>query len=263
MMTPSNTSDQAATLLGCDAEQLPASVAIIMDGNGRWARQRGRRRSAGHQEGAKRVRPIVTEAAKLGLKALTLYSFSIENWNRPRDEIEVLMHLYAEYLRAERPTIVSENIRLRHLGRRDGLPQPVLDELDETVRVSADNDGMFLCLALNYGSRAELIDATRRIANDVAAGRVAPEHIDEAAISDALYSAGVPDPDLLIRTSGEMRLSNFLLWQLSYAEFYVTDVHWPDFDAAELHKAMRAYAGRERRFGGLADSPAGPANPES
>ncbi|MHC4984690.1 MAG: polyprenyl diphosphate synthase, partial [Planctomycetota bacterium] len=155
------------------------------------------------------------------------------------------------------------NVRLRHLGRRDGLPQPVLDELDETVDASAVNDGMFLCLALNYGSRAEMIDAAQGIARDAADGRLTPEQIDESTIGDYLNTAGVPDPDLLIRTSGEMRLSNFLLWQLSYAEFYITDVHWPDFHVEELHKAIQAYVGRERRFGGLADAPSPTAQPES
>ena len=250
-------------MFGCREDQLPRAVAIIMDGNGRWAKQRGLRRSAGHQEGAKRVRPIVTEAAQLGLQSLTLYSFSIENWNRPREEIEALMHLYAEYLRSERPTIVAENIRLRHLGQRDGLPQPVLNELDETVNASAANDGMFLCLALNYGSRAEMIDATQHIAREAADGRLDPEQIDENTIGDHLNTAGVPDPDLLIRTSGEMRLSNFLLWQLSYAEFYVTGIHWPDFHVEELHKALKAYVGRERRFGGLADNSPSTTPPES
>ena len=248
-----NTIEQTADFLDCSPQSVPQSVAIIMDGNGRWAQQRGLRRSAGHEEGAKRVRPIVTEAAHLGLKALTLYSFSIENWNRPREEIEVLMHLYAEYLRRERPTIITNNCRLRHLGQREGLPQIVLDELDETVHASAGNDGMFLCLALNYGSRAELVDAARDIARQAADGRLAPDDIDDAVISRSLYTVDVPDPDLLIRTSGEMRLSNFLLWQLSYAEFYVTDVHWPDFHVEQLHQAMRAYAHRERRFGSLAE----------
>jgi undecaprenyl diphosphate synthase len=220
-----------------------------MDGNGRWARARGLPRPAGHRAGGKAVRKIVTEAARLGLDALTLYSFSIENWSRPADEVNALMQLYAEYLANERPTILDHNIRLRHLGRRQGLPQSVLRELDETVRASADNTGMFLCLALNYGARAEITDAVRALARRAADGTLEPDAIDRATISNSLHTAGVPDPDLVIRTAGEMRLSNFLLWQVSYAEMYVTDVYWPDFDEAEFHRALHEYAGRHRRFG--------------
>jgi undecaprenyl diphosphate synthase len=241
----------ARSALGVPDDRIPRSVAIIMDGNGRWAQSHGLPRVAGHEQGAKVVRRIVTEAARLGLEALTLYSFSIENWRRPADEVSALMHLYADYLVHERPTVMAHNVRLRHLGRRAGLPDTVLRELDESVRVSAVNTGMYLCLALNYSSRAEMIDAVAHIARDVAAGRLDPEKIDESTVSDALDTAGVPDPDLLIRTSGEHRLSNFLLWQLSYAEFYVTDAYWPDFDEEAFRQAIRAYANRHRRFGGL------------
>jgi len=237
--------------LGVDEARLPRSVAIIMDGNGRWAAQRSWPRPMGHQAGAKVVRRIVTEAARLGLEALTLYSFSIENWSRPPDEVGMLMHLYAEYLASERPTLIDHNIRLRHLGRRDGLPAPVLAELDESLRVTASNTGMYLCLALNYGSRAEITDAVRRLAGRVRDGQLEPDQIDEQAISASLDSAGVCDPDLVIRTSGELRLSNFLLWQVSYAEFYVTGVLWPDFDEAEFRKAIISFASRQRRFGGV------------
>ncbi len=237
--------------LGVSEERMPRSAAIIMDGNGRWARARKLPRTFGHSEGAKVVRKIVTEAARLGLEALTLYSFSIENWSRPAEEVRTLMHLYAEYLASERQTVMDHNIRLRHLGRRDGLPDNVLAELDESVRVSAANTGMYLCLALNYGSRAEISDAIARIAREVAAGELKPQDVNEAVISARLDTAGVPDPDLLIRTAGELRVSNFLLWQVSYAEFFVTDVFWPDFDEKELHRAIRAYADRHRRFGGL------------
>jgi len=222
-----------------------------MDGNGRWATQRGLPRAAGHERGAKNVRRIVTEAARLGLDSLTLYSFSIENWSRPAEEVSVLMHLYATYLVRERATVMEHNVRLRHLGRRDGLPDIVLRELDESVRASADNTGMFLCLALNYGSRAEIVDATRGLARRAAEGQLDVSQIDEDMISASLDTAGVPDPDLMIRTSGELRLSNFLLWQSSYAEFYATDVYWPDFDESEFHRALEAYQGRHRRFGGL------------
>jgi undecaprenyl diphosphate synthase len=240
--------------LGVPDERIPRSVAIIMDGNGRWALAHGLPRVAGHREGARVVRTIVTEAAGLGLDALTLYSFSIENWRRPNDEVNALMHLYAEYLAAERPTVMDNNIRLRHLGRRDGLPGSVLAELDETLRRSASNTGMYLCLALNYASRAEIVDAVRKIARRAARGELGPEQVDEAAIAGSLDSAGVPDPDLLIRTAGEMRISNFLLWQVSYAEFYVTEKYWPDFTVEEFHNSLRAYANRHRRFGGVDES---------
>ena len=249
-----NTIEQTAEFLGCRPDRVATSIAIIMDGNGRWAQKRGLPRTAGHQEGAKRVRPVVTEAAELGVKALAFYSFSIENWNRPKHEVELLMHLYADYLRDERSSMVETNLRLRHLGRREGLPQPVLDELDKTIAVTRNNDGMYLCLALNYGSRAEIVDGVRAIARRAADATLDPSDVDDALIGNSLCTAGIPDPDLLIRTSGEMRLSNFLLWQLSYAEFYVTNSHWPDFNVNELHLAMRAYAQRDRRFGGLTDT---------
>jgi undecaprenyl diphosphate synthase len=241
----------ARSQLGIPDERIPRSVAIIMDGNGRWARARGLPRTLGHQEGANTVCKIVVEASRLGLKALTLYGFSAENWNRPADEVDVLMHLYAEHLVADRKTMMEHNVCLRHLGRREGLPDIVLRELDKTVEATANNTGVFLCLALNYGSRNEITDAVRQIAHRAVRGDLNPDDIDETLISGSLDSAGVPDPDLLIRTSGELRLSNFLLWQLSYAELYVTDVNWPDFDEDELHKAILAYSHRHRRFGGV------------
>ena len=237
--------------LGVPDERFPRHVAIIMDGNGRWASSRGLPRPVGHAEGAKVVRKIVTEAARMGIEALTLYSFSIENWSRPRDEVSALMGLYAEYLVRERPTLMDNNVRLRHLGRREGLPESVLVELDKSVEVSRGNTGMWLNLALNYGGRTELTEAVRAIAARAAEGKIAPEQIDEQVISDALDTAGLPDPDLLIRTAGEMRVSNFLLWQVSYAEFYVTDTLWPDFDEEDFGQAIRAFADRHRRFGGL------------
>jgi len=252
MAAPSKeTIAKARSELDVPDDRIPRSVAIIMDGNGRWALQRDLPRPLGHRQGAKVVRKIVTEASQLGLEALTLYSFSTENWRRPADEVAALMGLYAEYLRRERATVMANNIRLRHFGRREDLPQEVLKELDETVRQSAGNTGMYLCLALNYGSRGEIARAVAQIAAKVADRGLSVEQISEALIAEHLDSAGVPDPDLVIRTAGEMRLSNFLLWQISYAEFYVTDVLWPDFDESELHKAIRAYASRRRRFGGL------------
>ncbi len=241
----------ARKALGVPEERLPRSVAIIMDGNGRWARTRGLPRPAGHEQGAKVVRKIVSEGARLGLSALTLYSFSIENWRRPREEVNALMHLYADTLQRERPTIMAHNVRLRHLGRREGLPQIVLDELDAGLEASSKNTGMYLCLALNYSGRSEIIDAANRIAARVQRGELRPGEIDEETFSNSLDTAGVGDPDLLIRTAGEMRISNFLLWQISYAELYVTDVFWPDFEEPEFQKAIIAYAQRHRRFGGL------------
>jgi len=237
--------------LGIADERFARHVAIIMDGNGRWAQRRSLPRTAGHAAGAKVVRRIVTEAARLGLEALTLYSFSIENWRRPPAEVQALMHLYADYLVRERPTLMANNVRLRHLGRRDGLPDAVLAELDASVAAASANTGMWLNLALNYGGRAELTAAVRDIARRAADGTLDAADVNEQCISDALDTAGLPDPDLLIRTAGEVRISNFLLWQVSYAEFYITEAYWPDFDAGEFHNALRAYAGRHRRFGGL------------
>lgn len=235
--------------LGVPPERLPRHVAIIMDGNGRWAQRRGLGRIRGHEAGAENVREIVTHCARLGIEALTLYSFSTENWNRPIDEVTQLMKLYVEYLIKERDEIMDNGVRLIQLGRRAGLPDEVLRELDKTATLSRENGGMKLCLAINYSSRIEIVDAIRSIARRAVSGEIAPGDIDETVVSDSLYTAGVPDPDLLIRTAGEMRVSNFLLWQISYSELYVTDVFWPDFHAAELNKAIEAYAGRDRRFG--------------
>jgi undecaprenyl diphosphate synthase len=222
-----------------------------MDGNGRWAKARGLPRAAGHREGVVSVRRVVTEAARLGLDAITLYSFSSENWKRPADEVAALMLLCCEFLRVERPTMLRENIRFRRIGRREGLPEEVLAELDATERATAHHSGLTLCLALNYGSRTEIADAARALAREVASGARSPESIDEAAVSSHLYTAGIPDPDLLVRTAGEMRISNYLLWQISYAELHVTEVLWPDFTEADLAAAILAFAGRDRRFGGL------------
>jgi len=237
--------------LGLSQERLPRHVAVIMDGNGRWAQRRNLPRTEGHKAGSDVVEEVVTAAAELGLDALTLYSFSNENWRRPKEEVQMLMGLYAKYLRQQRQTQMDHNLRLRHVGRREGLPSMVLDELDLSIEMSARNDGMFLCLALNYGSRVEITDAVRRIAEQVKQGALPPEAIDETLISDTLDTRGVPDPDLLVRTAGEMRLSNFLLWQISYAELYVTDTQWPDFTRTEFHKALHAFTTRSRRFGGV------------
>jgi undecaprenyl diphosphate synthase len=237
---------------GVPRERLPRHIAVIMDGNGRWALNRGLPRIEGHRAGARAVRAVVTECARLGLGVLTLYSFSLENWKRPADEVGALMELCLEYLINERSELLENNIRFVRLGRRDGLPREVLEQLDQCEAATARCTGLTLALALNYGSRAEIADAVRAIARDVRSGRLAPEDITEASISARLYTAGLPDPDLLIRTAGEFRLSNYLLWQLSYAELHVTETLWPDFDVPDLHAAIRDFAGRQRRYGGLA-----------
>ncbi|MFH0983685.1 MAG: isoprenyl transferase [Planctomycetota bacterium] len=242
---------EALEAVGVAREALPRHIAIIMDGNGRWARQRGLPRIRGHEEGAQAVRRVVAECARLGVEVLTLYSFSTENWNRPKEEVDFLMELYGRYLVAERPEIMENNIRLIHLGRREGLPAHVLREMDHTIAKSSANTGLRLCLALNYGSRLEMVEAVRRIAVAVKEGRLGIGEIDEQLVSSSLYTGGLPDPDLLIRTASQRRVSNFLLWQISYAEWYVFDVLWPDFDVAHLHEALRDYARRERRYGGL------------
>ncbi|HLL91154.1 MAG TPA: isoprenyl transferase [Tepidisphaeraceae bacterium] len=237
-------------------EKFPRHVAVIMDGNGRWAVRRGLERVRGHQQGAKSVKAIVTECAKLradrgGPDFLTLYSFSLENWKRPASEVSFLMEMYIDYLRSERRTMMEHNIRFRQIGRLDHLPEPVLDEVNVTLEQTEKNDGLTLVLALNYGSRAEITDAVQVIAERVARGELSPRDITEQTISEHLYTAGMPDPDLLIRTAGELRVSNYLLWQISYAELYVSDTLWPDFGVEDLHKAIEAFAGRNRRFGAL------------
>jgi undecaprenyl diphosphate synthase len=232
-------------------EPLPAHIAIIMDGNGRWARQRGEPRIEGHRRGVQSVRSTVEECCRLGIGQLTLYCLSVENWKRPQKELDFLMALLHQYLLEERAEIMEQNIRFTTIGRRDGMPAEVIAEIDENIRLSRNNTGMVLCLAINYGGRTELVDAVRRVAEQVRAGTLDPDAIDEDTLGNALYTAGMPDPDLLIRTAGEMRVSNFLLWQISYAELWVTDKCWPDFDRTTLHQALRDFAGRERRFGGL------------
>ena len=239
---------------------LPKHLAVIMDGNGRWATSRGLPRSAGHTAGVEAVRPVVTRCRELGLEAVTLYSFSTENWAREKEEVHHLMGLCLLYLQSELPLFQENGIRLRRLGAEEGLPAEVLDAFAEVEEATAGNEAMTLCLALNYGSRAEIVTAVRGLARRVAAGELEPSAIDEAAIDAGLYTSGLPDPDLLVRTAGEMRLSNFLLWQLSYAELYVTDTLWPDFGVAELDAALAAFSGRVRRFGGVPDAATRPAS---
>jgi undecaprenyl diphosphate synthase len=236
---------------GLDPQRLPQHVAVIMDGNGRWAQQRGLPRVEGHARGAESVRRTVEECCRLGIGQLTLYCLSSENWKRPQEELDFLMALLERYLVEERAEILEQNIRFCTIGRRSGLPDRVLEQIDENIRQSQDNTGMTLCLAINYGSRTELIDAVQQLCQEVREGTLEPSAIDEARLGAALYTHGMPDPDLLIRTAGEMRVSNFLLWQISYAELWVTPRGWPDFDRATLHQALRDFSQRERRFGGL------------
>ncbi len=239
------------TAAGLKPEQLPRHVAIIMDGNGRWAQRRGLPRIVGHKRGIESVRSVVEEACRLGLQQLTLYCFSVENWKRPPRELIFLMRLFRHYLVVERKELMEQNVRLRMIGLREGLPLEVLHEYERTAERTAVNDGMILCLGVNYGGRSEITDAARRLADDVHAGRLAPSQVDEARFAAYLFTAGMSDPDLLIRTAGEMRISNFLLWQISYAELWVTPALWPDFRGDDLVEACRAFASRERKFGGL------------
>jgi undecaprenyl diphosphate synthase len=235
-------------------EKLPRHVAIIMDGNGRWAQRQGLPRIEGHRRGALSVRRVTEECARLGIEQLTLYCFSSENWKRPPQELDFLMHLLQQYMIEERSGILQHNLRVCVIGRRDGLPAEVLREIDTTVALSAANTGLRLCLAINYGGRGELVDAVRSIAHDVRQGKLQPEQITEDTLSSRLYTAGMPELDLLIRTAGEKRVSNFLLWQMSYAEIWVTQSCWPEFDEALLHEALRDFATRARRFGGLEEN---------
>ncbi len=239
---------------GLRPEQLPRHVAIIMDGNGRWAQRQGLPRIVGHRRGIQSVRAVVEEGCRLGLEQLTLYCLSIENWKRPPRELTFLMRLLRHFLVVERGELMEQNVRVTMIGRREGLPRDVLAEYERTARQTAQNDGMTLCLAVNYGGRTEISDAARRLAEDVRAGRVQPDQVDETLFSSYLCTAGMTDPDLMIRTAGEMRISNFLLWQVSYAELWVTPKLWPDFRGDDLIQACRAYSARERKFGGLPDA---------
>lgn len=244
-------SNPLAHLPDVPPSRIPRHVAIIMDGNGRWAQSRGFPRMFGHRNGAKAVREVAEHAIVLGIEALTLYSFSLENWKRPAEEVEALMELCITYLEGERDAMVERGMKFRVIGRRQGLPQAVLDVIDDVTIATKDGTAATLCLAINYGSRAEIVDAAKRLATDAAAGILDPAQIDEQMFSNCLSTVGMPDPDLLIRTAGEMRISNYLLWQISYAELYMCDVLWPDFGAQHLNEAVRAYAKRGRRFGGI------------
>lgn len=235
-----------------DSDRLPAHIAVIMDGNGRWAQRRNLPRVAGHRAGVEPVRMAVETCSRLGIQALTLYAFSVENWKRPRAEVDTLWRLLRVYLRRELPEIMRNGIRFTCMGRLDALPAQVRLELEAAVDATTRNTGMRLNVAINYSGRAELVDALNAIVQDaLLEGRLRDLRIDEQTIASRLYTAGLPDPDLLIRTSGEMRISNFLLWQIAYAELYVTDTLWPDFRRADLLHAILDYQKRDRRFGGL------------
>ncbi|MDB5340395.1 MAG: Isoprenyl transferase [Planctomycetaceae bacterium] len=236
---------------GLQADRLPRHIAVIMDGNGRWAQQRGLPRVEGHRRGVASVRAIVEESARLGVEQLTLYCLSSENWKRPKRELDFLLRLLEQYVIEERSEIMRQDLRFAMIGRHEGLTPGVLREVQKTLDVSQNNQGMCLCLAVNYGSRSELTDAVQQIAQEVAAGTLNPAEITEETISSRLYTAGMPDPDLVIRTAGEMRISNFLLWQISYAELWVTEKCWPEFRRPDLIAALKDYAARDRRFGGL------------
>jgi len=244
-------SDEEAILKSVDFARLPRHVAIIMDGNGRWAKLRRKRRVEGHRAGIAAVRDVVETSARLGLEVLTLYAFSIENWKRPKAEVATLMGLLKRYLRMELETLLENDIRFQVIGRMDELPADVKEELQRGIERTRGQRGLLFNIALNYGGRAEITDAVQRLLQDVLQNGRDPSRVDEAMLSSYLYTAGQPDPDLLIRTSGELRVSNFLLWQIAYAEIWVTDVLWPDFRRRHLLQAIVDFQKRERRYGGI------------
>jgi undecaprenyl diphosphate synthase len=241
----------AAERLGIELEKMPHHIAIIMDGNGRWATQRGLMRFQGHRQGARTVEKIVDYCVDLGIECLTLYSFSMQNWKRPKLEVAFLMQLYTRYLIGIRKTLKEHNVRLVHLGRTEKLPPKLVREMLKTVEITSGYTGMTLALALNYGSREEIVDAVKKISLDCVDGKLSVNLIDENIIANSLYTASLPDPDLLIRTSDEKRISNFLLWQLCYTEFYITETLWPDFTPADVDKAVIEYSKRARRMGDI------------
>ena len=241
-------------LSSIDPKRLPRHVAIIMDGNGRWAKRRGKPRVEGHRAGIASVREAVETCARLEIDALTLYAFSVENWKRPRFEVVTLMTLLKEYLRKELQNLIENDIRFRVVGRMNELDPSVQKELVRGLGATSNCRGMTFNIALNYGGRTEIVDACRSLAQDVASGRLTPEQIDEETLGSRLGTAGIPDPDLLIRTSGEMRVSNFLLWQIAYSEIWVTPTLWPDFRKKDLYEGILEFQKRERRYGGVLES---------
>jgi len=240
-----------AERLGVPPQQIPRHIAIIMDGNGRWAQKKRLPRAEGHRQGGKTVEKIALYCVDLGIECLTLYSFSTENWKRPKAEVDTLMYLYTRYLAEIRPTLMKNNVKLMHLGRLVPLPIQVTTELAKTVEMTAGNTGMVLALALNYSSRVEIVDAIRAIATEYSDGRLQLDDIDEKCVSRHLYTAALAEPEILIRTANEMRFSNLLICQISYTEFYVTETLWPDFKGKDLEDAIRAYAKRQRRLGDI------------
>lgn len=250
---PAYTEDQIRKF-GLDPERLPRHVAIIMDGNGRWAQQRGLPRIEGHRNGVHSVRAIVEECSRLGIQQLTLYCFSSENWKRPKLELTLLMKLLKRYLVEERKQIQEQGLRFRVIGRIHELDAGIQEEIARTEAIARDNTGMMLCLAVNYGSRMEIADAVQRIGERIANGELTPAEINEQTVGDHLLTAGMPDPDLVIRTASELRVSNYLLWQISYAELYISESYWPDFREPQFHESLKDFAARDRRFGGLKQS---------
>lgn len=242
---------KTAERLGLQLQQMPRNIAIIMDGNGRWAQEKGLPRAEGHRQGGKVVERTALDCVDLGFESLILYSFSTENWKRPRDEIDALMDLYTQYLIGIRPLMMKNRIKLVHLGQLERLPSSVKNELAKSIEMTADNTGMMLGFALNYSGRTELIDAIKKIAQKCKDNKLSPDSIDQECISRHLYAPQISDPDLLMRTANEMRVSNFMLWQISYAEFYVTKTYWPDFKKVDLEKAILTYADRVRRYGNI------------
>ena len=239
------------SLSDVNLDHLPSHISVIMDGNGRWATRQGKERGEGHIAGISSLRETITACVRLGIDVLSAYAFSTENWKRPQHEVDLLMHLFATTLLKELPLFHQENVRLVFLGDIEALPEKTRDVFEEGLAETAGNTGMVLALAVNYGARAELARAARTLAARVASGDISIEDIDEGAVAASLYTADLPDPELLIRTSGELRLSNYLLWQLAYSEFYVTGTLWPDFDRWELLRGIKAFQGRDRRFGGV------------
>lgn len=242
---------QTTSLDDVPLDRRPRHIAMIMDGNGRWAQRQGKPRVHGHRQGARTVRKITEESARIGIEQLTLYCLSSENWKRPADELDFLLHLLTDYLISERDTLMENNIVLKIIGRRDRIPPDVQEEMDRTLQMTSSNTGTTLCLAINYGSRGEIVDAIRAIGQRIEKGDLKSDQITEELVSRHLYTAGMSDPDLLVRTAGELRVSNYLLWQISYAEIWVTEKMWPEFSIEDYHLAVRDFSQRNRRFGGL------------
>lgn len=238
---------------GVNFMKIPAHIAIILDGNGRWAKAKGMPRNYGHAQGSKNVERICEEAYRIGVKYLTVYAFSTENWNRPKDEVDALMKLLRNYMKTCLKTAAKNDMKVRVIGDKTGLDEDIRNRIAELEEATKDNGGLNFQIALNYGSRDEIVRAVRKVSEDVKEGKVKPEDIDEKMFETYLDTHGIPDPDLMIRTSGELRLSNYLLWQLAYTEFYFTDIPWPDFTKEELVKAVEAYNHRDRRYGLVKD----------